>query len=83
LIKSATGPSSRLGATASTTNTKGSTMRQKKIALVTGAAQGIGLACAEALLGDRLFVILADVKTEEVKSAATRLGDMATLSFAI
>ena len=52
-------------------------MREKKIALVTGAAQGIGLACVEALLDDGLFVILADVKSEEVKSAATRLGEMA------
>ena len=72
-------PSSRRWATTLTANTKGSMMEQKKIALITGAAQGIGFACAVALLGDGLFVILADVKTEEVKSAATRLGDRADL----
>jgi NAD(P)-dependent dehydrogenase (short-subunit alcohol dehydrogenase family) len=52
-------------------------MTQKKIALVTGAAQGIGFACAQALLSDGLFVILADIKAAEVQSAAARLGDMA------
>jgi NAD(P)-dependent dehydrogenase (short-subunit alcohol dehydrogenase family) len=49
-------------------------MNGKKIALVTGAAQGIGLACAEALAEDGLFVVLSDVKAEEVKAAAERLG---------
>lgn len=43
------------------------------IALVTGAAQGIGLACAEALSEDGYDVILADVK-DSVHGAAADLG---------
>ena len=50
-------------------------MTAKKIALVTGAAQGIGLACAEALLEQGMFVILSDVKADKVKAAAEALGD--------
>ena len=44
-----------------------------RIALVTGAAQGIGLACAEALKDDGCEVVLWDVQ-EEVRDAAARLG---------
>ena len=48
-------------------------MSDKKIALVTGAAQGIGLACAQALSNDGMSVILADVK-DTVHDAASSLG---------
>lgn len=44
-----------------------------RIALVTGGAQGIGLACAEALRADGCRIVLADVK-EDVREAAERLG---------
>lgn len=44
-----------------------------RIALVTGAAQGIGYACAEALKEDGCTVVLADIK-DDVHAAAERLG---------
>jgi len=50
-------------------------MAEKAIALITGAAQGIGYACAEALAEDGFRVILADIKNDEVAAAAERLGD--------
>jgi len=48
-------------------------MSEKPIALVTGGAQGIGLACGEALAEDGYFVVLADVK-DTVHEAAASLG---------
>ncbi|MBM7070314.1 SDR family NAD(P)-dependent oxidoreductase [Actibacterium sp. 188UL27-1] len=48
-------------------------MTDKPIALISGAAQGIGLACAEALAEDGYKVILADLK-ETVKAEGERLG---------
>jgi NAD(P)-dependent dehydrogenase (short-subunit alcohol dehydrogenase family) len=45
---------------------------QGKIAIVTGAAQGIGLACAEALLGAGAKVVLSDVT--DATATARRLG---------
>ncbi|UWQ22607.1 SDR family NAD(P)-dependent oxidoreductase [Jannaschia sp. W003] len=44
-----------------------------RIALVTGGAQGIGYACAEALAEDGCRVVLADVQ-ESVSEAAAKLG---------
>ena len=44
-----------------------------KFALITGGAQGIGYACAEALAEDGFTVILADVKPQ-VEDAAKSLG---------
>jgi len=49
-------------------------MSDTKIALVTGGAQGIGLACAQALAEDGCQLVLADVKTETLAEAATSLG---------
>jgi glucose 1-dehydrogenase len=52
-------------------------MTAKPIALVTGAAQGIGLACAEALLEQGAFVVLSDINAKGVEEAAQRLGPSA------
>ncbi|MEM7056671.1 MAG: SDR family oxidoreductase [Pseudomonadota bacterium] len=49
-------------------------MTDRPIALVTGAAQGIGYACAEALAEDGARVILSDINAEGVTSAAANLG---------
>jgi len=47
--------------------------QQRKVAIVTGAAQGIGLACASRLLADGARVILADINGDKVQVAAKEL----------
>ena len=49
-------------------------MTEKPIALVTGAAQGIGYACAEAIAEDGARIVLADINGDGVKAAAETLG---------
>ncbi len=49
-------------------------MTEAPIALITGGAQGIGYACAEALAADGHHIVLADIKAEAVRAAADRLG---------
>ena len=46
-----------------------------KVALVTGAAQGIGLACATAFAQEGAKVVLADVNEVAVKRAAAKLQE--------
>ena len=48
-------------------------MTDNPIALISGGAQGIGLACAEALAEDGFKIVLADVK-ESVVETAEKLG---------
>ena len=49
---------------------------QNKIAIVTGASQGIGLACAERLVQEGARVMLVDIRAEGEQSAAA-LGEAA------
>ncbi len=53
-------------------------MAKAPLALVTGSAQGIGFACAEALAEDGAQVILSDINAEGAKAAAARLGNGST-----
>ncbi|MEO0938046.1 MAG: SDR family NAD(P)-dependent oxidoreductase [Pseudomonadota bacterium] len=48
-----------------------------KRVLITGAAQGIGLACAKALQADSYDVILADIQEDGVAQAAAEIGALA------
>lgn len=50
-------------------------MSEAPIALVTGAARGIGYACAEAIKANGARLVLADINADGVVDAAARLGD--------
>ncbi|MCH9687086.1 MAG: SDR family NAD(P)-dependent oxidoreductase, partial [Deltaproteobacteria bacterium] len=48
-----------------------------KVALVTGAASGIGAACAEAFVREGATVVLSDIAVEPGEALAAQLGDAA------
>lgn len=45
-----------------------------KVAVITGAARGIGKACAKRFLDDGVKVVIADVDTDELEKTANELG---------
>ncbi|QBY00775.1 SDR family oxidoreductase [Rhodophyticola sp. CCM32] len=55
-------------------------MTDKPLALITGAAQGIGLACAEALVEDGYDVILSDINADGVTAAGKKIGAVAAIA---
>lgn len=55
-------------------------MTDTPIAVITGGAQGIGLASAEALVEDGFDVILADINAEGVAEAASAVGARAGIA---
>lgn len=51
----------------------------EKVAVVTGAASGIGRAVAHALLGEGMKVVLADIEAPALARTATELADAGEL----
>lgn len=49
-------------------------MSDRKIALITGGAQGIGYACGETLKEEGFEIVLADIKADGLSAAAANLG---------
>jgi NAD(P)-dependent dehydrogenase (short-subunit alcohol dehydrogenase family) len=50
-------------------------MTHRPLALVTGAARGIGYACAEAIAANGMRLIVADIDADGASAAAESLGD--------
>ncbi|MGX9417753.1 SDR family NAD(P)-dependent oxidoreductase [Vibrio sp. WJH972] len=50
-------------------------MKSTSIALVTGGAKGIGLACAEALAEDGMQIVIIDIDVQAGEAAAKALGN--------
>ncbi|MFY0615605.1 MAG: SDR family NAD(P)-dependent oxidoreductase, partial [Hyphomicrobiaceae bacterium] len=50
-------------------------MTERPIALVTGGAQGIGYACAEAIAENGAHIVLADINAAGAAAAAAKLGN--------
>ena len=49
----------------------------KKVALITGAARGIGFVIAKAYKGEGAIVFIADINIEAAQKAADEIGDNA------
>ena len=52
-------------------------MSERRVAIVTGGARGIGLAVAKALARDGLAVVIGDVDEAEARAAAEAFGPAA------
>ena len=51
---------------------------ENKVVLVTGGARGLGASTSEVMLAEGAIVVLADVRPDEGKTQADRLGERAT-----